>query len=71
MRTFAGELSTQGFTLVAMSPGHVATDMGSAGGRKAPLMVGESVQGMLEVLAGTTTEDNGRFLQHDGAELPW
>ena len=71
MRTFAGELSTQGFTFIAMSPGHVATDMGSAGGRKAPLMVGESVQGMLEVLAGTTTEDNGRFLQHDGAELPW
>ena len=56
---------------MAMSRDHVATDMGSAGGRKAPLTVGESVQGMLEVLAGTTTEDNGRFLQHDGAELPW
>ena len=52
--------------------GHVATDMGSAGGRTAPLGVGESVRGMLEVMAGTTcAESNGKFLQFDGAELPW
>ena len=46
--------------------------MGSAGGRTAPLGVGESVRGMLEVMAGTTSaESNGKFLQFDGAELPW
>ena len=32
--------------------GHVATDMGSAGGRKAPLTPLESIRGMLGVLSG-------------------
>jgi len=54
-----------------MSPGHVATDMGNAGARSAPVTVDGSVSGMLTVLAGLTTESNGKFLQFDGAELPW
>ena len=54
-----------------MSPGHVATDMGSAGGRKAPLTPVESIGGMLKVLAELEPASNGKFLQHDGAELPW
>ena len=70
-RTFAGELSAEGFVVVALSPGHVATDMGSAGGRTAPLQPPESVAGMLSVLAGLEAADNGKFLQYDGAELPW
>ena len=36
-RCFAGELGPQGYVFIAMSPGWVATDMGSAGGRTAPL----------------------------------
>ena len=72
MRTFAGELKEEGFTFVAMSPGHVATDMGSAGGRSAPLTVDQSVRGMADVMAKTTAEEhNGQFLQFDGATLPW
>jgi len=71
MRTFAGELRDQGFTFVSMSPGHVATDMGSAGGRKPPLTVDQSVNGMLNVIANLTPEDNGTFRQYDGATLPW
>ena len=39
MRCFGGELRQEGYTFVAMSPGHVNTDMGSAGGRKPPLEV--------------------------------
>ena len=42
-RTFAAELNKDCFTVVAMHPGHVNTDMGSAGGRKAPLEVIDSV----------------------------
>ena len=61
----------QGFTVVAMSPGHVATDMGSAGGRAAPLTPETSIGGVLHVLATVGVEANGKFLQHDGAELPW
>eukprot|EP00658_Telonema_sp_P-2_P070193 TRINITY_DN59783_c0_g1_i1.p1 TRINITY_DN59783_c0_g1~~TRINITY_DN59783_c0_g1_i1.p1 ORF type:complete len:277 (+),score=60.40 TRINITY_DN59783_c0_g1_i1:3-833(+) len=71
MRTFAGELREEGFVFVSMSPGHVDTDMGSAGGRKPPLTVDQSVGGMLEVIATLGEEDNGSFKQYDGQTLPW
>jgi len=71
-RTFAGELAGEGFMFISMSPGHVATDMGSAGGRKAPLTVDQSVSGMLRVIAGARREaDNGKYLQYDGQVLDW
>ncbi|CAE8612785.1 unnamed protein product [Polarella glacialis] len=71
MRCFGGELREQGYVFIAMSPGHVDTDMGSSGGRKAPLTVEQSVAGMLSVIAHSSLEDNGKFLQYDGIELPW
>lgn len=71
LRCFGGELREDGYVFVAMSPGHVATDMGSAGGRTAPLTVDQSVTGMLKVLSHLARDDNGKFLQYDGAELPW
>lgn len=71
VRCLGGELLEEGFTVLAMSPGHVATDMGSAGGRSAPLTVEESVSGMLRVAAAATPQDSGKFLQHDGQEVPW
>jgi NAD(P)-dependent dehydrogenase (short-subunit alcohol dehydrogenase family) len=71
LRCFGGELRDEGYTFISMSPGHVATDMGSAGGRVAPLTVEQSIDGMIKVLEGATSEDNGKFLQYDGAELPW
>ena len=70
-RGAAGELAHEGFTVVALSPGHVATDMGSAGGRAAPLTPQESIGGMLKVIGELQPSDNGKFLQYDGVELPW
>lgn len=70
-RTFGGELRDQGFVFISMSPGHVNTDMGSAGGRTAPLEVPESINGMLDVLQTVTENENGKFLQYNGEELPW
>jgi len=71
MRTFAGELVAEGFTFLALSPGHVATDMGSAGGRAAPLTVEQSVSGMVSLIAQATPEQSGRFYDFNGTELPW
>ena len=71
LRTFAAELSAEGFTCVSLSPGHVATDMGSAGGRAAPLTVEESVGAMIKVVAGLAPEQNGQFFDFDGKQLPW
>ena len=66
--SLAAELKGEGFICIAMSPGWVRTDMG---GDQAPLSPAQSIEGMLKVLAGCTTEDSGRYLGHDGAELPW
>lgn len=71
LRCFGGELRDEGYVFISMSPGHVATDMGSAGGRKAPLTVEQSVGGVLKVLGHASSDDNGKFLQFDGVELPW
>merc|ERR1712167_454162 len=53
-RAFAAELASEGFLVIGISPGHVATDMGTAGGRQAPLTIDESVSGMLRVIAQAT-----------------
>jgi NAD(P)-dependent dehydrogenase (short-subunit alcohol dehydrogenase family) len=67
-RTMAMDLKDEDFTFVAMSPGWVRTDMG---GENAQLSPAESVRGMLGVLAPLTPADSGRYLSHDGTELPW
>lgn len=52
-----------GARLVALDPGWVQTDMG---GGAAPLSVGDSVAGLLAVIASLTEADNGRLIHHDG-----
>ena len=58
----------QGATCVAFHPGWVQTDMGGAG---ATLTPEQSVTAMRGTLAGLTTADNGKFLNYDGAPIPW
>lgn len=70
-RIFAAELADDDFNVVALSPGWVATDMGSSGDRSAPLTPEQSITGCLDVLASLTAADNGKFLRYDGVELPW
>lgn len=55
-------------TCVSFHPGWVRTDMG---GSAADLTVEQSVSGMRGVIARLTPQDNGRFLNHDGSEIPW
>ena len=54
--------------LVCLHPGWVRTDMGGAG---ADIGVEDSVAGMRRVIAGLAAQDNGRFLNYDGSEIPW
>jgi NAD(P)-dependent dehydrogenase (short-subunit alcohol dehydrogenase family) len=58
----------KGATCVAFHPGWVRTDMGGAG---AELPVEKSVADMRSTLAGLTSADNGKFLNHDGTPIPW
>jgi hypothetical protein len=46
----------------------VQTDMG---GKAATLTIAQSVPSMVKVIDGLKPADNGRFLNYDGAELPW
>jgi NAD(P)-dependent dehydrogenase (short-subunit alcohol dehydrogenase family) len=67
-RTLSLELAGKGFVCVALHPGWVRTDLGGAG---APLTPGESVRGLLQVIAGLSPKHNGGFFDHTGAALPW
>jgi NAD(P)-dependent dehydrogenase (short-subunit alcohol dehydrogenase family) len=53
---------------VALHPGWVRTDMGGA---NAQLGVEDSVSGMRRTLDALTSDQTGKFLNHDGRELAW
>ena len=58
----------QGLTCVSFHPGWVQTDMGGAG---AALTVQQSVSALRATLAKATPEQNGAFLNYDGAAIAW
>jgi NAD(P)-dependent dehydrogenase (short-subunit alcohol dehydrogenase family) len=68
VKMMAVELADRGLTIVAMHPGWVRTDMGGA---QAPLTTADSVGQLRGVIAGLGPDDSGRFLNYDGAEIPW
>lgn len=67
-RCLAAELAGQGFVCVVLHPGWVKTGMG---GNRAPLSPKDSVRGLLGVIGRLQRQDNGRFFDYTGAELPW
>lgn len=67
-KSLAAELAKQGFVCVVLHPGWVQTRMGGAG---APVLPVDSVSGMLSVIEKLQPQDNGRFLDYQGKELPW
>jgi NAD(P)-dependent dehydrogenase (short-subunit alcohol dehydrogenase family) len=67
-KSLSVDLAPRGITVVAFHPGWVRTDMG---GESATLAAEESVARMRAVIARLTTADSGRFLSHDGGEIPW
>ncbi len=68
VKKLASEMKRRGVAIIALHPGWVQTDMG---GQNATLKPEESIRGMLKVIDGLTTRDNGRFLTYAGEELPW
>ena len=68
MKTLAADLRSREITVVVFHPGWVQTDMGGAG---APVTPTASVSGMRRVIDGLTPKDSGKFLDRDGAEIPW
>lgn len=68
VKGLAATLASRGIIVVALSPGWVRTDMG---GEQAPLSPETSVRGLRNVIQNLKQKDSGRFLSHDGAEIPW
>lgn len=68
VKGMAATLAARGIIVVALSPGWVRTDMG---GKQAPLSPETSVQGLRKVIAGLGRADSGKFLSHDGSQIPW
>jgi len=66
--SLSGDLKARGITCVVLHPGWVSTDMGGA---QAPVTPPQSVAGMTRVIAGIKAADTGKFLNFDGAPLPW
>ncbi len=67
-RAAACDLAAEGIIVTALHPGWVQTDLG---GPKAELTPAESVTGLIEVIAGLSPAQSGRFLAWDGSEPPW
>ena len=67
-KSLAVALGPRGITVILFHPGWVSTDMG---GSEAPVTPADSAAGIRAVIARVTAEDNGRFFNYDGAELPW
>jgi len=68
-KTFGCEL--EDFIVVSVHPGHVNTDMGSAGGRKPPVEIIDSISGLMNVMVGLSKADNGMFYNYDGKKIEW
>ena len=67
---YHNELHSQGFTVIPLHPGWVATDMGNLAGPGA-MSVEESVSAVLAVIRKLKLEDSAKFLSYDGESLPW
>jgi NAD(P)-dependent dehydrogenase (short-subunit alcohol dehydrogenase family) len=67
-KSLADELGPEGFICIVLHPGWVRTDMG---GPKAPITVQESVHGILKVVDGLSSDDNGTFLTYAGERMAW
>lgn len=68
VKSLSVDLAPEGFTVLALHPGWVLTDMG---GPNALISTRTSVEGMLSMIAAAGPEQNGQFLNYDGKVIPW
>lgn len=70
MRTLSRDLYRQGVIVGILSPSIVMTDMTK--GLDLPMITPqESARGLADVIDTLTPDRSGRFIQYDGAGLPW
>ena len=67
-KIWSEEFANDGFIFVVVHPGWVKTDMG---GPNATYTPEQSVAGLIGVIDGLTSEDNGAFYDLNGDTIPW
>ncbi|OBT15911.1 short-chain dehydrogenase [Vibrio sp. UCD-FRSSP16_10] len=68
IKSLHNDLNPQGFTVLALHPGWVKTEMG---GPNALIEVNDSVKGLVNVIENSTTEQSGGFFNYDGQSIAW
>lgn len=68
VKSLSNDLADQGFTVLALHPGWVLTDMG---GPNALIDAYTSAKGLSKVIEQSTQSNSGQFINYDGTELPW
>lgn len=68
VKSLSNDLASQDFTVLALHPGWVLTDMG---GPNALINTDTSATGLIEVIDSATTDHSGEFINYDGSPLPW
>ena len=71
MRSLTTELEDDGVTVLLFHPGGVRTERLAALGSNSSLAPEESIGDMIAVIDKITIADTGKFLSHDGHEMPW
>ncbi len=68
VKSLSNDLTNDGFTVLALHPGWVQTEMG---GPNALIDTATSARGLIEVIEHATTANSGEFINYDGTHLPW
>ncbi|KJY74534.1 short-chain dehydrogenase [Vibrio coralliilyticus] len=68
VKSLSNDLSSQDFTVLALHPGWVQTEMG---GPNALIDTQTSAAGLVEVIESADISRSGEFINYDGSALPW
>ncbi|WP_373959220.1 SDR family oxidoreductase [Vibrio gigantis] len=68
VKSLSNDLTDNGFTVLALHPGWVQTEMG---GPNALIDTGTSASGLIKVIESANTEVSGHFFNFDGTEIDW
>ena len=67
-KTLSVNYKDDGMVFVTMHPGYVQTDMNDGQGN---ITTEQSAEGLFNVISSLTADDNGKYYDWQGKELPW